>query len=440
MLAAVGPGIVVTGSVIGSGEMINTPTQAAKFGFVLLWAVLVSCVIKYFLQVEIARYCLVENRSTFQALNAIPGPKFRGTIWIAWVYMVGYVLVMLVVVGIIGSLGGLMNTLWPLAESPERSGQIWGGLCCLLGLVLLWQGLYPRLETLVTLLVAGFSLSVGVGVFLIQGTEYRISGEELLSGLTFSLGPDRQAAGFAVISLMGALGVAANEMFMYPYWILEKGYREHLGDPADPQWPARARHWINTIRLDAGLALLVTTIVTAAFYLLGAAVLFRRGEVPQGLAVVEQISSVYTKSYGEWSSLIFFVGAFCTLFSTLVVVVAASGRMWADFISSIGLLNRDDPRAIRRCHQVVQVVWMAGLYTAFLTLNIGPVTSIIVGHFILGGFLTPLLMFCIVWMAFHTDKRVRMGRATAVALIASVAVIVACVAIGGWHALAALRA
>lgn len=69
MLAAVGPGIVVTGSVIGSGELINVPVQAATFGFVLLWAVLLSCVIKYFLQVEIARHAMVENRTTFEAIN-----------------------------------------------------------------------------------------------------------------------------------------------------------------------------------------------------------------------------------------------------------------------------------------------------------------------------------------------------------------------------------
>ena len=84
MFAAVGPGIVVTGSVIGSGELVNTPVQAAAFGFVLLWAVLLSCVIKYFLQVEIARHCLVENRTTFEAINECPGPKLRGTSWIAW--------------------------------------------------------------------------------------------------------------------------------------------------------------------------------------------------------------------------------------------------------------------------------------------------------------------------------------------------------------------
>src|SRR3972149_4435865 len=121
MLSAVGPGIVVTGSGIGSGELINTPVQAAKFGFILLWAVLLSCVIKYFLQVEIARHCMVENRTTFQAINECPGPKFRGTSWTGLVYMFGYIITMLPVIGIVGALGGLMHDIWPLPTSAEHS-------------------------------------------------------------------------------------------------------------------------------------------------------------------------------------------------------------------------------------------------------------------------------------------------------------------------------
>src|SRR5688500_5154150 len=79
LLAVIGPGIVVAGSVIGGGELINTPLQAAKFGFVLLWAVILSCLIKFFLQVEIGRHCMVHNRSTVEALNICPGPRFRRT-------------------------------------------------------------------------------------------------------------------------------------------------------------------------------------------------------------------------------------------------------------------------------------------------------------------------------------------------------------------------
>jgi manganese transport protein len=430
MLAAVGPGIVVTGSVIGSGELVNTPVQAATFGFILLWAVLLSCVIKYFLQVEIARHCLVENRTTFEAINECPGPKFRGTSWIGLVYMFGYIITMLPVIGIIGALGGLMHDILPLASSAGLSVQIWAALAVLLALALLWGGAYSHLETLVTILVAGFSISVGVGVLLIQGTEYRITGADIASGFELSLGAEPRAGAFAVLSLMGALGVAANELFMYPYWILEKGYADKLGDRNDAAWTARARHWINTIRLDAGLATIVATVVTAAFYLLGAAVLFRRSVMPQGLGVVQQIAAVYTATYGEWSRWVFYIGAFCTLFSTLVVYTAASGRMWTDLFGSLGWLDRKNPQSTRRSHQLVQLAWLVALLAAFLLLEKQPARLIVLGHFVLGAFMTPLLMFAILWMAFHTDSRVRMGRWWGGALVTSAAVILTCVLVG----------
>ncbi len=435
-LTAIGPGIVVAGSVIGSGELINTPVQAAKFGFVLLWMVLLSCVIKYFLQVEIARHCLVHNRTTIEALNTCPGPRFRGTSWTALLYMVGYFATMLTVVGIIGALGGLMHGVWPLTASAGASTRWWGAIMVGLTIAVLWQGWYRHLEMLVMLLVGGFSVSVLVGVFLIQGTPFRIRSEELLSGLTFSLGENRQGAAYAVISLMGALGVAANELFMYPYWVLEKGYSRALGDPSpDPSpswggdWAARAHHWIRTIWLDAGLSTLLATVVTAAFFLLGAAVLYRQNVVPEGLEVVDQVSRVYTQSYGDWSKWLFLIGALCTLYSTLVVIAAASGRMWADLFGSLGLLNTGNAQAVRRCHQIVQTVWLCGLLGAFLMIDQTPVELIVAGHFVLGAIMMPLLMFSICWLAFHTDRRARMGRWAAAGLIASVAVILGCVVV-----------
>ena len=428
-LAAVGPGIVVAGSVIGSGELVNTPVQAAKFGFALLWVVLLSCVIKYFLQVEIARHCLVHNRTTVQALNICPGPKFRGTSWTALLYMLGYFATMLTVIGIIGALGGLMHGIWPWAESAGRSTKIWGAIMGAVAILVLWQGWYRHLELLVMLLVGCFSISVFVGLFLIQGTPFHISADELLSGLKFSLAVDRYQGevGYAVISLLGALGVAANELFMYPYWILEKGYARELGDANSPGWTDRARHWIRTIWLDAGLSTLLATVVTAAFFLLGATVLYRQRIVPEGLEVVDQISQVYTQSYGDWSKWVFLIGAFCTLFSTLIVIAAASGRMWTDLFRSLGFLNAENPNAVRRCHQLMQTLWVCGLVVAFLLIEQAPADLIIAGHFVLGAVMTPLLMFAICWMAVHTDSRVRMGRATAVALAVSVVVILACV-------------
>src|SRR3972149_10573972 len=112
---------------------------------------------------------------------------------------------------------------------------------------------------------------------------------------------------------------------MYPYWVLEKGYARELGDPTSAGWAERARRWIRTIWLDAGLSTALATMVTGAFFLLGAAVLYRQEIVPEGLEVVDQVSRVYTQTYGDWSKWLFLLGAFCTLYSTLVVLAAARG-------------------------------------------------------------------------------------------------------------------
>ena len=125
MLLAIGPAIVVSGSVIGSGELINVPVQAATFGFVLFWAVILSCVIKFFLQVELGRHCLVHNRTTIQALNTCPGPKIRGTNCIGVLYMVGYTLSVVTVGGIMAATAGLLTSLFPLVNNAVWSKNIW---------------------------------------------------------------------------------------------------------------------------------------------------------------------------------------------------------------------------------------------------------------------------------------------------------------------------
>jgi hypothetical protein len=126
---------------------------------------------------------------------------------------------------------------------------------------------------------------------------------------------------------------------------------------------------------------------------------------------------------------LFLIGAFCTLFSTLVVVAAASGRMGADLLGCFGLIDPNDAKVVHRCHQLIQTIWLIGLLAVFLGSRKNPEQLIVSGHFVLGAFLTPLLMCCICWLAFRTDRRVRMGRLTAVLLVASVVIIFACVAV-----------
>ncbi|MXZ33704.1 MAG: hypothetical protein F4Z21_00210, partial [Acidobacteria bacterium] len=266
MLLAVGPGIVLAAGVIGSGELINTPLQAARFGFVLLWAVLLSCMIKYFLQVEVGRYCLVHNRTVFEALSPFPGPRLRNTSWLVWAFMLGWLLAQVGSSGLVGAMAGLMHGIRPLSSDAIGSVQIWAVIVVAGVQLLLWRGIYGRLEKMLIALALLLSVSALVGLVMLQGTPFRVSGADLWSGLGFSLGDtDVRLAAFAVISLIGALGVSGSELVVYPYWVLEKGYGRHLGPRDSEGWVERARGWIRMLKVDAGLATLLATVVTAAY-------------------------------------------------------------------------------------------------------------------------------------------------------------------------------
>lgn len=427
ILLAIGPGVVVAGSVLGSGELINTPVQAAKFGFVLLWAVIVSCLIKYFLQVEIGRHCLAHGRTTFEALNTLPGPKIRGTSWVGLSYMAGFVLTLASSVGMLRASAGLLHSLLPIASDPMRSIDIWTVLVFLIVLGVLWRGVYDEMEKFIMVLVLGFSLSVVIGLVLIQRTDYQITGEQVVSGLQLSLGGDAGAAAFAVVSLLGALGATANELFMYPYWILEKGYARNVGPRSDPQWADRARGWIRVLQVDALICTVLATVITAAYFLLGAAVLHDRGPVPSGDDILPKMSTIYTTTYGTWAVWIYAVGALCTLFSTLVVGLAAPARMWADMFVSLKLMDGGNQRARRWVYRISIAATLGLALTLAITGGRPPEEMVIFAQYVAGLYCTPLLMFAICWLAFHTDKRVRMNRTSAIFLILSVAVITACI-------------
>ena len=431
MLLAVGPGIVLAAGVIGSGELINTPLQAARFGFVLLWAVLLSCMIKYFLQVEVGRYCLVHNRTVFQALSPFPGPRLRNTSWLVWAFMLGWLLAQVGSSGLVGAMAGLMHGIRPLSSDAIGSVQIWAVIVVAGVQLLLWRGIYGRLEKMLIALALLLSVSALLGLVMLQGTPFRVSGADLWSGLGFSLGDtDVRLAAFAVISLIGALGVSGSELVVYPYWVLEKGYGRHLGPRDSEGWVERARGWIRMLKVDAGLATLLATVVTAAYFILGAAILFPLGMTPAGIGVVDQISSIFTESYGPWSKSIFLVSAMATLLSTLLAATAVNGRIITDFLCSLGVVDRSRPQDVRRSQQVVQTAFLVSVLTLYLLVPTRPALMVLVSHYIIGVLGTPLATIAICWLAFRTERSLRMSRPVAVLLLASAGVIMGCVVFG----------
>ena len=74
MLLRMGPGMIIAAAVVGSGELILTPRTGAEAGFTLLWIILLGCVTKVFVQVELGRYAIESgpaNRAGDQDSNVL---------------------------------------------------------------------------------------------------------------------------------------------------------------------------------------------------------------------------------------------------------------------------------------------------------------------------------------------------------------------------------
>src|SRR5436190_11671334 len=74
ILSRLGPGLIIAGSIVGSGELIATTLTGARAGFTLLWLIVIGCVIKVWVQVELGRYTMASGNTTMQAINQTPGP------------------------------------------------------------------------------------------------------------------------------------------------------------------------------------------------------------------------------------------------------------------------------------------------------------------------------------------------------------------------------
>lgn len=91
-LRHIGPGMILAGSVVGSGELIVTTKLGAVAGFVLLWFVVFSCVIKVVVQTELARHTIASGETFLQVFNSLPGPSGAKPRWLTLPWMACFVL------------------------------------------------------------------------------------------------------------------------------------------------------------------------------------------------------------------------------------------------------------------------------------------------------------------------------------------------------------
>ena len=342
-----GPGLILTASIVGSGELIATTVLGAENGFTLLWLILVSCVIKVAIQHELGRYAIATGETTLEAFDRVPGPRWRLG-WVVWFWALLMLLVMSIWGGILGAIGEVLNLIVPGVPIIA-----WVWAVSLGSIALLVGGRYSMVERVSVVLVAIFTfLTIGCAAILVSRPE-SVSLGDLLSGLAFRT---PQGGLGTAITVFGITGAAPFELVVYPYWCLEKGYARFSGPRNDTAaWRQRASGWTRVMGIDILNSMAIYTVATVAFYLLGAGLLHGTGEVPSGAQMVQIQSNMFTKTLGEWSLYPFYAGAVAVLYSTLFCGVASLSRVLADLSGLAGFVETSDYRVRRRAVQVAVV-------------------------------------------------------------------------------------
>lgn len=113
ILLRLGPGLIIAGSIVGSGELIGTTRTGAEAGVWLLWLIVIGCIIKVFTQIEFGRFTLTTGRTTMDGLNEVPGPRARVN-WILWYWLVMFIFSLAQLGGIVGGVGHSLAMTFPI--------------------------------------------------------------------------------------------------------------------------------------------------------------------------------------------------------------------------------------------------------------------------------------------------------------------------------------
>ena len=123
ILRNIGPGLIIAGAVVGSGELIATTKTGAQAGIFLLWLIILACVIKVFVQVEIGRHTITHGETTLSALNRLPGPRIRVN-WIIWYWFVMMAANIGGMGAVVGGVGQALALAFPITGDYSRAIQL----------------------------------------------------------------------------------------------------------------------------------------------------------------------------------------------------------------------------------------------------------------------------------------------------------------------------
>ncbi|MEU1280189.1 Nramp family divalent metal transporter [Streptomyces sp. NPDC005805] len=372
----IGPGIVVAATGVGAGDLVATLIAGSKYGYTLMWAAVIGCVVKISLAEAAGRWHLATGRTLFEGWRSLGQ-------WTT-VYFAFYV----VVWGFVYGATAMSSSALPIvALFPDGPGlKTWAVITGLIGLAFVWFNRYAVFEKVMTVLI-GVMFVVVVYVAIRVGPDVGAS----LAGLAPVL-PDGSL--LYTLGLIGGVGGTIT-MAAYGYWVNAKGWTNS--------------GWMKVMRLDNRVAYLTTGVFVVAMLIVGAELLHSSQlALTKGDRGLIDLGAVLEERYGTATAKLFLVGFFATSFSSLIGVWHGVSLLFADFVER---LRRDRAGVAVEAGTTEEVAAGAKerspAFRAYLLwLTFPPISllfldepfGLVVAYGVLGAFFMPFLALTLLWL------------------------------------------
>ena len=371
---SLGPGIVAAATGVGAADLVATLTAGSRYGYGLMWAVVLGVIFKIVLVEGGGRYYLSTGKTIFQGWRTLG-------VWTSWYFGI-YIMIW----GFVYGATAMSSVALPLAAMfPGVDAKIFAIASGLIGLGLVWLNKYNLIEKLMTVLIGIMFITVLISAFL---TAPNLG--EILNGLIPRI-PSEDGAMFYVLGLAGGVGGTIT-LAAYGYWLREKGWNT-------PKWMA-------VMRYDNATSYILTGIFVIATMIMGVELLNSAGiAISAGDRGLLDVGNVLAEKYGEIFAFIFLIGFFAASFSSLLGVWHGVSLMFADFWTNFrkpaDSIDQDDAPSLSSKPARFYLLWLTILPMSLLFLD-RPIFLILL-YGTLGALFMPF--FAITLLVLNNQKR-----------------------------------
>ncbi len=308
LLAIIGPGILISATGVGAGDLAAGAFAGSKLGVAVLWAVLLGAFIKYAITEGLTRWQLATKQTLIEgAILRLgkPAQYFFISYFLVWTFSVGS--------SLISACGVAAHALFPFFDDPVQGKIVFGVIHSVLGLLIVLLGTFRTFERLMGLCVGLMFVLVVVTAALVQPDWL-----DVMKGLVVPSIPSYvqdgvdQGMGWT-LALMGGVGGTLT-ILSYGYWIREEG-RQGEED-------------LKLCRLDLAVAYAVTAVFGLAVIIIAS-----KSDLEQqaSAALVVVLSNQLGDAVGGTGRGIFLVGVWAAMFTSLLGVWQSVPYMFADY-------------------------------------------------------------------------------------------------------------